>query len=108
MKTPTAKKSPTDRSCGVVVKSDDGGVCFRLRPTRSGLLVQRDRRRKDNHARLVQSVVFATSDGFARWCAADSVRFDYPIVFSAIRREGGALLQHHEQASGAERDQQAS
>lgn len=108
MNKPTAKNSPADGSRGVVVKSDDGDVCFRLRPTRAGLWVQRDRRHKDSHARLVQSVVFDNSDRFARWCDADSVRFDYPFVFSAIRREGGALLQHHEQSSGAERDQQAS
>lgn len=107
MNKPTAKNSPADGLLGVVVESDDGGVCFRLRPTRSGLWVQRDRRRKDSHVRLVQSVVFDSSERFARWCDADSVRFDYPAVFSAIRREGGALLQHHEQASGAERDQQA-
>ena len=106
MNKPTAKNSPADGARGVVVKSDDGGVCFRLRPTRSGLWVQRDRWRKDNHARLVQSVVFASSDGFARWCEADSVRFDYPIVFSAIKREGGALLQAHEQAAAAEPDHQ--
>ncbi len=102
-----ATKSTADVDGGIVIKSDDGNVCFRLRPTRSGLWVQRDRRREESHARLVHSVVFASIDGFARWCESDSVRFDYPIVFSTVRREGGALLQDHEQASDAERDHEA-
>lgn len=102
-----AKRSTADAEGGIVVTSDDGNVCFRLRSTRSGIWVQRDRRREESRARLVQSVVFANIDGFARWCESDSVRFDYPIVFSTLRREGGALLQDHEQASDAERDHEA-
>lgn len=61
-------------------------------------------RRKDNRARLVQSTVFRDTAGFSRWCDADSVRFDYPIVFSIMRREGGALLEAHEQSSITVRD----
>lgn len=98
-----AKKSTADVDRGIVVKSDDGNVCFCLRSTRSGLWVQRDRRRVESHARLVHSAVFASIDGFSRWCESDSVRFDYPIVFLTVRREGGALLQDHDQASNAER-----
>lgn len=81
----------------IVVRSDDGSVCFKLRPTPMGLWVQRDRRQKNRKARLVQSIVFFDAIGFTRWCEADSVRFDYPVVFSMVQREGGALLRANEQ-----------
>jgi len=103
MKKSTTRTSSSDGSAAIVVRSDDGDVCFRLRPTRFGLWVQRERRCRDRRARLVQSAVFGDAAGFSRWCEADSVRFDYPIVFSIIRREGGAILEAHEQSSAAER-----
>jgi hypothetical protein len=80
----------------IVVRSDDGVVSYRLEPTRFGLCVQRERRHAQGHARLIQTAVFKDSACFVRWCEADSVRFDYPIVFSAIKRKGGALLESHE------------
>ena len=104
MKYSTSRPISPDGTQALVVKSDDGDVCFRLRSTRLGLWVQRERRRKDSRARLVQSTVFRDTAGFSRWCDADSVRFDYPIVFSIIRREGGALLEAHEQSSVAVQD----
>lgn len=107
MKNSTTRMTTPDGSPAIVVKSDDGDVCFRLRPTRLGLWVQRERRRKDEHARLVQSTVFGDAADFRRWCDADSVRFDYPIVSSIIRREGGAILEAHEQSSPAARGHEA-
>lgn len=82
---------------GVVLRSDDGRLFYWLRATRAGLWVQRDRRRLDSRARLVQSHLFETPTAFARWCDADSVRFDYPVIFTRLHREGHALLtpEHH-------------
>jgi hypothetical protein len=80
----------------VIVQSDDGSVRVWLRMTRFGLWVRRERRRAEEHARLVQSVVFKDTRGFERWCDCDSIRFDYPVVFSNVKREGGALLDEHE------------
>lgn len=93
MKTSKARK--TDANGAVVIRSADGEICFQLRPIRAGLLVQRDRRQRDGRARLFQSVVFSSVDGFVRWCECDSVRFEYPIIFSTVRREADALLQKH-------------
>lgn len=104
---PKMKSAPADDGPVVVVRSDDGNVCFRLHPTRSGLWVERERQQKCHQARLVHSVVFASLDKFARWCESDSVRFDYPIVFSIIKREGGALLLDHEQTASTERNHEA-
>ena len=107
------KKSTTTSSDGaaeepVVVQSDDGFVRVWLRITRFGLWVRRERRRADEHARLVQSVVFPDSHGFERWCDSDSVRFDYPIVSSTVKREGGALLDEHERTRDFETSRRQS
>lgn len=104
MKKTNAKTANPDTTRAVVIRSEDGQVCFRLRPTPSGLLVQRDRRRRESRARLVQSVVFSSIDGFARWCESDSVRFDYPIILSTVKREGDALLQSLGTGSDGEPD----
>ncbi len=96
MKKPATVSSEDAGNKPVVVQSDDGSVRVWLRMTRFGLWVRRERRRADEHARLVQSVVFRDTHGFKRWCDSDSIRFDYPIVSSAVKREGGALLDDHE------------
>lgn len=107
MMSPSTQTTSSDSAQAIVVRSDDGNVCFRLRPTRFGLWVQRQRRRKDCRARLVQSLVFGDAAGFARWCNADWVRFDYPIVFSTLRWEGGAILDAHERSPAAARGHEA-
>lgn len=104
MKTPRKATSSRDQTNAVIVQSDDGAVRFRLQSTPHGLLVQRERRRQDQGAHLVQSVVFSDAAGFSRWAEADSVRFDYPIVFSTVRREAGALLETHGHAKDPRRD----
>jgi hypothetical protein len=81
---------------GIVLRSDDGRLFYWLRATHAGLWVQRDRLRQDSRARLVQSHVFRSGAAFARWCDADTVRFDYPVVFTRLQREGSALLSRHE------------
>ena len=98
--TTTFSENVADRP--VVVQSDDGSVRVWLRMTRFGLWVRRERRRADEHARLVQSVVFPNSHGFERWCDSDSIRFDYPIVSTTVKREGGALLDEHERTRDIE------
>lgn len=104
MKNSIRKTSPREGGKGIVVQSDDGAVRFRLQTTHIGLWVERVRRRDDHQARLVQSVVFSNTIGFSRWCDADLVRFDYPIVFLNIKREGVALLEAHERMLLPQRD----
>lgn len=100
-------RSPTRRpelDGVVVVRSNDGAVAFELRPTSSGLCVQRERRQRDGRARLVQTALFREADCFIRWCEADSIRFDYPIVSSEVKREGHALLERYERLCGSDGD----
>lgn len=107
MKKSSAKALKTDTATAVVVQSEDGNVCFRLESTSSGLLVQRDRRRRESRARLVQTVLFSSCDRFTRWCESDSVRFDYPIILSSVKRAGRALLEncYHDQRAEQDHEQ---
>ena len=92
MKKPKPPSSwPETAQEGVVLRSDDGRLFYWLRATRCGLWVHRERRRLDR-AHLVQSHVFRNAPAFARWCDADTVRFDYPVVHAKLQREGHALL----------------
>ena len=86
---------PSGNSDEFIVKSDDGQVSYRLRATGRGLWVQRERCRQDRHARLVHSVIITNTEQFDRWCEADSIRFDYPLVFAAIARAGRKLLDQY-------------
>ncbi len=76
----------------IVVESPDGEVFIRLRAARTGLLVERRRLQTAGGARLTQTVVFNAAADFERWCDADTLRFDYPIVSSLLRRQGLAFL----------------
>jgi hypothetical protein len=103
---PTSISADADKD-GIVLRSEDGRLFYWLRATRAGLWVQRDRRRQDSRARLVQSHMFCTDAAFARWCNADTVRFDYPIIFVKLQREGRALLKGHEHAPDTATDHAA-
>jgi hypothetical protein len=76
----------------IVVESPDGAVFIRLRAARTGLLVERRRLQAAGGARLTQTTVFNGAADFQRWCDADPLRFDYPIVSSLLRRQGLAIL----------------
>lgn len=97
-------RKPTDAGSAVAVRSHDGAVCFRLQATPLGLCIERERRHERERARLVQSVVFTDRADFSRWCDADSVRFDYPVVFHDLRRAANALLESHERTLALARD----
>lgn len=101
-RTPPSPAQPTKD--GVALGSEDGRLFYWLRATPSGLWVQRERRRQDSRARVIQSHLFNTRPAFERWCDADTVRFDYPGVFLRLQREGLALLHHHEHAVDTEPD----
>lgn len=76
---------------GTTVRSDDGSIEFTLIPTPNGLFVERVRLQL-GIARVVQSTLFNDDLSFRRWCDADSVRFDYPLVYVSLKRNGDALL----------------
>jgi hypothetical protein len=88
----SSRANGSEAADGIVVRSDDGAIAYKLRRTALGLFVERHRRQPSARARLTQTAVFRTADGFLRWCNADSIRFDYPMVFSAMRREADSFF----------------
>lgn len=73
------------------LRTEDGALVFVLRPAASGLIVERTQRRPLG-AWFVQTLLFTDQDGFRRWCEADAVRFDEPVLYDRLRREGHARL----------------
>jgi hypothetical protein len=73
------------------LRTEDGALAFVLRPAASGLVVERTQRRPLG-ACFVQTLLFTDHDGFSRWCEADAVRFDEPVLYDRLRREGHARL----------------
>lgn len=75
------------------MRSDDGVVAFTLLLTPAGVFVERVQTRKGT-GRVAQSTLFADDRSFQRWCEADSVRFEYPLVYVTLKRDGDALFSH--------------
>ena len=73
------------------IRSDDGSVSFTLAPAPSGVFVERVRLRNGT-SRVVQSVLFTDDQSFQRWCDADSTRFEYPLVYVSLKRDGDAMF----------------
>jgi hypothetical protein len=42
---------------------------------------------------VVQSALFKSAESFVHWCDADHVRFDYPLVYVSLKRDGCNVLQ---------------
>jgi hypothetical protein len=81
----------TGRDGALLLRTEDGAVAFVLRGATSGLTVERTQRRPLG-ACLVQTLLFTSHEAFARWCEADAVRFDEPVLYDRLRREGDVLL----------------
>lgn len=75
----------------VLLRTEDGAVAFVLRSAASGLTVERTQRRPLGTC-LVQTLLFTGHEAFARWCEADAVRFDEPVLYDRLRREGDVLI----------------
>jgi outer membrane murein-binding lipoprotein Lpp len=67
--------------------SKDNAVAFNLRATALGVLIERTQGQPVG-ARLVQTMVFADVDSFDRWCASEPIRFEDPVLYDQLRRQG--------------------
>lgn len=83
------------RSHGETVRSDDGAVAYTLSRTPAGVYVERVQE-WHGRGRMVMTAIFTDDAGFRRWCDADPVRFDYPLVHFSVKRQGQALLEDDE------------
>jgi len=90
--TPTvATKSQSTSQGTSALVSQDGSVGFVLRASLNGLLIERTLRLAIG-ARLVQSMVFGDPDAFDRWCESEPMRFEDPVLYDRLRREGHEAL----------------
>ena len=79
------------RPRGTTLRSDDGVIEFTLSPTSHGVFVERVQLRPGT-ARTVHSTLFYDERSFERWCDADAVRFEYPVVYINLKRDGDAFF----------------
>lgn len=91
MKTSAATSKLWHRRAGVSMRSDDGVLEYRLTSCNTGLFVERVEQR-ERQARVVQSTIFTDATAFARWCDADAVRFDYPMLYISLKRNADRVL----------------
>lgn len=86
----------TSRRPGLrTMRSDDGAIAFTLARTSTGICVERVLTRR-GMGRMVLTAIFTEDASFRRWCDADPVRFDYPLVHVSVRRHGQAMLENDE------------
>ena len=79
------------RPCGFDLRSEDGVVAMHVAATETGVFVER----KFSHstpALIVMAMLFDDAERFAAWCDADVARFDYPMLFQRLKRDGHALF----------------
>lgn len=79
------------KPAAIRVASDDGVLEYHLSGCTAGLFVERIEQRAAK-ARVSQSAIFKDTTAFERWCDADVARFDYPLVYVNLRRNGDRVL----------------
>lgn len=79
--------SATAIRSGIRLSTADGAIAFVLRGVGSALYLERTQRRPLG-THLIQSMVFASSAEFTRWCEAEPLRFDEPQLHQRLRRHG--------------------
>jgi hypothetical protein len=89
-----------DRAGAHTVRSDDGVLRLELRLVDAGLYMQRELRRP-GAGRVTQSNIFASREAFARWCEADPLRFEYPLVYAKLLCVADRLFDAHDIACAA-------
>lgn len=75
----------------VTLRSSDDSVQYALVRDPDRLWVERAQMRH-GMARVVHTASFANIEGFLRWCDADAMRFEHPLVHSKVRQCGADLL----------------
>ena len=76
---------------GFQLRIEDGVMDVHVAASAMGVFVQRSYA-PPNRAQEVMAVLFKDAAGFGDWCDADVIRFDYPMLFIALKRDGNALF----------------
>lgn len=91
---PAAAPQSNTVTDSVLLCSEDGAVSFYVTPRADGLFIERTQRRPLG-IHLAQSFVFEDLAAFVRWCEADPIRFDHPVLHSRLRRQGDEHFRAH-------------
>ena len=86
-----ATKSQSTSQGTQALVSQDGSVGFVLRASLNGLLIERTLWQAIG-ARLVQCMVFGNPGTFDRWCESEPMRFEDPVLYDRLRRDGHEAL----------------
>ncbi|MCW5658812.1 MAG: hypothetical protein KIT60_14005 [Burkholderiaceae bacterium] len=89
-RSPLRQPTPHKPGCATL-RSEDGAIEFTLGRTPNGVVVERISMRGEA-ARVVQTVLFTDGDSFERWCDTDVTRFEHPMLYVNLKRDGGALF----------------
>jgi len=91
MKSRVKPWATTDGRDAMTVRSEDGVLAISIRSAADGVFVERTVQRSGS-SRVVQAVVFASASQFRRWCDADALRFEYPLVARSLIRHADELF----------------
>ena len=84
-------RTPSRDPSSQTVRSEDGTIAFTLWRATTGVFVERVQLRR-GRGTVVHSTMFTDGKSFERWCDADTVRFEYPLVHVTLKRNGTTLL----------------
>ena len=76
---------------GFNLRSDDGVLAMHVEPAELGLFLEMTYAHP-SMAVIVMAMLFDDADRFGAWCDADTVRFNYPMLFRNLKRDGSALF----------------
>ena len=91
MKTRFAPWANPVRQDARIVRSSDGTVVVTMRRAGEGVFVERTMQRPGT-ARVVHATVFSSSTNLQRWCDADVMRFEHPLVLRDLMRHADELF----------------
>ncbi|MCV2367012.1 hypothetical protein [Roseateles oligotrophus] len=67
--------------------SEDGSIRFLLQASAAGLYLERHQQVSPTE-QYALCMIFETSELFARWCDSEPIRFEHPVLYSQLRRQG--------------------
>ena len=76
---------------GFDLRSEDGVLAMHVEPAETGLFLEMTYTHR-SMAVIVMAMLFNDVDRFGAWCDADAVRFNYPMLFHKLKRDGSALF----------------
>lgn len=91
MKTSFTPWATTNRRDAHTVRSPDDSIAVTVARVAEGVYVERVVHRP-GRARVVQASVFNSAQSFRRWCDADAIRFECPLVAQGLIRHADELF----------------